>query len=126
MTQEPLWHDTPEDALRSVVDGIGGLKRAGSALWPGKEPGDAGRHLSRCLDPERPEKLALGDVVLILQWGRKRGIHTGMSYLAQQSGYHARPVEPEDERAVLQREYIEAAKTITKISQRMEQLVGDE
>lgn len=125
MKQEALWHDTIEEALRAVVMALGGPKRVSSELWPGKSITDGARHLNHSLDPDRPEKLSLGEVVWLLQAGSREGVHTAMAHLCQSAGYaEPTPVTPEEQQNALQREYIEAAKAMEQVVKRMERLQG--
>lgn len=125
-TQEPLWHDTFEDALRSVAEAYGPKKLA-SELWPEKALTDAHRLLLHCLDAERSEKPSPGQIALIIQRGREVGCHTGMAYLAQIASYaEPQPVEPEDEKARLQREFIEAQQELSRLAKRIDRMGGAE
>lgn len=118
--QQQLWHDTAEDALRAAVERMGGPKRVASRLWPARTITDAARLLNHCLDPERPEKLALGEVVLLLQWAREAGCHVGMQYLAETCGYEPpAPKDPETEAAKLQREFCDAVDRLGALQDRM-------
>ena len=48
-----------------------------------------------------------------------------MAFIAMECGYSTpQPVEPEDERAALQRQYIEAAKSMARIADRIEQMAA--
>lgn len=115
--------DSLPDALSDVVKALGGAKAAGALLWPEKEPVDAGKLLRHCLDPDRPEKLSLEQVVLLLKLGRERRCHSAAAWLLQAAGYREPvPVEPEDERATLQREFVEAARGMERIVRRMDGL----
>jgi hypothetical protein len=118
--QIPLFFDTYEAAIRSAVDAIGGLKVVGSMLWPTKEPDEAGRTLAACLNPEKREKLDLNELRMIRREARKRGIHVLAAYEARDAGYaDPQPVEPEDERARLMREFIEASKRMEALHANM-------
>lgn len=121
--QIPLFFDTCEAAIRSAVDALGGLKIVGSLLWPTKEPDDAGRTLAACLNPDKREKLDLNELRMIRREARKRGIHVLAAYEARDAGYSdPQPVEPEDERAKLMREFIEASKRMAGIEARLQQV----
>ncbi|WP_018935677.1 MULTISPECIES: hypothetical protein [unclassified Thioalkalivibrio] len=125
MKQEDLWHDSLEEALRTVVMALGGPKRVASDLWPGKSITDGARHLNHCLDTERAEKLSLGELVWLLQAGSRAGVHTAMAHLAESAGYaEPKPVTPEEQQSELQREYIAAAKAMEQVVKRMERLQG--
>lgn len=119
--QPELWTESLEDALRDAVIACGGPKRIAATLWPAKTITDAARLLNHCLDPERAEKLSLGEIVLICRFGKKVGCHTPMHYLAQTLGYQTpAPVDPEDEKARLQREYIEAVHELQRLTRKIE------
>lgn len=121
MSQDALFYESLADALRAVVQALGGTKAAGCRLWPEKTPESAHRTLLDCLNEARPEKLSPEQVLYLLAAGRQVGCHAAMNYLAREAGYSdPLPVEPEDERARLQREYIEATKALQAIAGRIE------
>lgn len=109
--QLDLWHDSFGEALKAIVMAAGGPKKIGSELWPTRKIEDAARLLNHCLDDERAEKLGLAEIDHILRRGRELGVHTGMTYLTRMCGYEdPRPVNPENEKERLQREFIAAVK----------------
>lgn len=123
MTTGSLFHESLADALRECIAVCGGTKAVGAKLWPEKEPDAAGRILADCLNDGKREKLSPEQVMLLLRMARAKGCHAGMVYLSRELGYSdPQPVEPEDERAQLQREYIEAAKTMARMAARIESL----
>ena len=120
--QQDLWHDSFDDALRSVVEGVGPKKIAGE-VFPGEPIQRAAQRLFHCLDPERGEKLSLSQVAMILRRGRDAGCHVGMAWLCENSGYQCpKPVEPEDRQAELQREFVDAQQKMEALVKRMERL----
>lgn len=121
--QQPLWHESLEDALRSVVDFLGGPKVIGTQVWPTKAPQDAARYLNHCLDPERQEKLAPGEIVWILREGSKAGCHVGMHYLNETCFYdRAKPVSKEDRKAELHRQFNETAEHMLEMLKQIKRL----
>lgn len=97
--------------------------RTGALLRPELSPDQAGRWLANALDGARPEKLSPEQVAFLVQQGRRQGCHTAMLWLAREAGYSdPQPVEPEDEMAALLRQYIEAAKVIKTIAERIERV----
>ena len=123
MHQESLFFESFTDALADVARCLGGYKRTGAMLRPELPPDQAGRWLANALDTTRAEKLSPDQVAFLIQEGRRHGCHTAMVWLAREAGYSdPRPVEPEDEMAALQREYIEAAKAIKTIAERIERV----
>jgi hypothetical protein len=121
--QPSLFLESFTDALREAVRACGGSKLVGAKLWPEKAPDAAARLLQDCLNDTRAEKLSPDQVLLLTRMGRERGCHAVMAFLAIECGYAPpQPVEPEDERAALQREYIEAVKVLAHLSTRIERL----
>ncbi len=104
-TAEPYYEDI-YDALRSLVQVLGGAKVVGCRLWPDKSADHACTKLNNCLDRSRPEKLDPEQMMWLLREGRKAGIDTGMNYLTADCGYQApKPLSPQDEKAALMREF---------------------
>lgn len=121
--QPALFVESLTEALREVVRACGGSKVVGAKLWPEKAPDAAARLLQDCLNEQRSEKLSPDQVLLLTRMGRERGCHAVMAYLAQECGYASPvPVEPEDERAQLQREYIDAVKALSALTHRLERV----
>lgn len=118
--QQPLWHESLEDAIDDIVSAVGGPKKLASKLWPDKPIADAARLLRHCLDPERPEKLDLSQLMFILREGRAVGCHTAMYFIATELNYEPpKPVEPETEQQRLMREFIDATNRMAKLTERM-------
>lgn len=118
-----LFHESLVDALRECITVCGGLKAVGKLLWPEKDPDIAGRALADCLNEAKREKLSPEQVLLVLKLARERGCHAGMNFISRDLGYaDPQPIEPEDERAKLQREFIEASKHIARMAERLERL----
>lgn len=123
MDQEALFYETVNDALDACVKACGGAKVVACKLWPDKTPDAAHRLLLACLNEGRAEKLNPDQVIFVLKIARERGFHAGMNYFAREVGYtDPKPVEPEDERARLQREFIEAQKSMQRLAERMERV----
>lgn len=121
--QGEMFHEDLREALRHVVNGLGGPKRVGSDLRPAMAVDQARAWLNNCLSDNRPEKLDLEDVVYILRAGRMAGIHSAMAWMARECGYaDPHPIEPGDEQAELERAFIQSVEAQKQILQRMERL----
>ncbi len=122
-TQSRLFYDSFEDAAREVVTALGGPKAVGVRLWPAKTPEAARTRLLDVLNLERAEKLRTEEIVALMKWGRQVGCHAIAEWVCCEAGY-ARPVpiEPEDERDQLQRDFLEAAKSVAGIAERLTRL----
>lgn len=113
------------DALVVCVKACGGTKQVGALLWPEKAPDAAQRALLDCLNEDRPAKLSPEQVLLILRLARGKGCHDGMEFITAELGYAPPvPVEPRDEIAELQRQFIEAVRAQTELAQRIERAAG--
>lgn len=115
--------DSLNDILIDCVKALGGSKQVGPMLWPEKTPDTAQRTLLDCLNPERSAHLTPEHVLLILRKARQAGYHEGIGYILSDLGYApTTPVEPRDEAAELQRQFIEAMKGLQSMAARLEQL----
>ncbi len=120
-----LMHETITEALQEVVKACGGVKKIGAMMWPELPIEQAGNKLRDCLNPDRREKLSPEQVVFLLRIGRESGTHAAMNFLARDAGYSdPMPIEPENEVARMQREFVEATRHLSKLAGRIEQLQG--
>lgn len=122
MQQYELIHESINDALREVVQAIGGAKRVGVMMRPEKMPDDAARWISDCLNAERREKFDPDQVMWLLREGRNIGCHSAMYFVGREAGYAVEAIEPLDEMAELQRKFIDASKGLSKMAERIEHL----
>lgn len=124
MDQQALFFDDANDALRTVVQALGGSKVIGAKLWPDKAPDAAGRLLADCLNPSKAEKLSPDQVLLLLRWGHDVGCHAGMQFLANEAGYAITPITPEAERDRLADAILEGARTLERAVKAAERING--
>jgi hypothetical protein len=102
MDQPPLFVESIYDALRAIVNHVGGPKTVGAALWPAKSVDDARRQLLDCLNPERHEKLDPDQLVLLFRMGREAGFHVSKHFFDTETGYlPSTPADPTEEQARL-------------------------
>lgn len=92
--QNELFHDDIYSALHTAIEALG---------------------------DDKPEKLNPHELILIMQKARDAGVHDVMHYMADAANYK-RPgtLEPHDELAELQRQFISTAKIMEKLGQRIE------
>lgn len=124
MEQSSLFHESVTEALRAAVAMLGGAKLVANMLWPEKSPDEANRHLLDCLNPDRAARLDPDRLILLLKLARAKGIHTAMAWIATEIGYAVQPIEPEDEDAELQRQFIASVEHQDELVRRMEKLRG--
>lgn len=122
MEQQLLFHEDINDALRAAIKACGGTKAVATKLWPEKTIADAQSYLNDCINPTRPAKLSPEQVLLLLRWAKDAGCHEAINYICGEAGYSSPlPVEPEDELARLQRDYIAAVKTLANLTPKIEE-----
>lgn len=121
MEQPALFHESVHEALKATVAACGGAKVIASALWPEKPMDEAARYLSDCLNPERAANLPLDKLTLLLKLARAKGVHLGITWLLADVGYaDPVPIEPEDQHAELQRQFIRAVETASGFAKLLE------
>lgn len=117
--------DCLNTALVECVKALGGSGKVGPKLWPEKMADAAQRCLLDCLNPERTAKLAPEQVLFILRMARAKGIHIGMQWLCNELSYMPpQTIDPVDEVAELQRQFIQSQERMADMLGRMERLQG--
>jgi hypothetical protein len=122
MTQQPLFCDDFYEALKTIGQAFGGSKKMGGYLWPDKPVDKAAQLWADCLNRSRPEKLDPEQVLAVLKIGRQIGCHAGAHFLAEQCGYKYEPVEPEEEKAKLMRDFVNAKDDLARLLSKLENL----
>lgn len=97
MQTEMPFYECPEDALKAAVQALGGAKAVGVMLWPDATPDVASRKLHDALNPSRPEKLEISQIMLVLARAKEAGCHSPFQWLAAQVGYEARAITRAEE-----------------------------
>lgn len=118
--QISLFHDNIHQALSVDVMALGGTVVVGNLLWGGLKPEKASEKLSDCLNVSRNQKLSLDEMLFIVREARKIGSYAGAYYFASDTGFaQPQPIEPEDEKAMLQTQFIQSVKALEQIQLRM-------
>lgn len=121
MDQEKLWHDDVYDAYKTAVMRLGGYKKVGPELRPEIDPIQAADWLRNCLDRSRREILNLDYALTIKRMARQVGCHVIAAFENETTGYGPpQPVEPQDEVASLQREFVQATEQMRILVERAE------
>jgi hypothetical protein len=119
MSQAELFYDTIYDAIHNAILSCDGFKVVAGKLWPAMKPSSAYARLKSCVDEHKDEKLCMEEVLVIAKLAKERGNHALMQYLGDELGYSIQALEPEDERAAIQREFVNAVERLEQIQQRM-------
>lgn len=112
------------DMLADLVRQLGGPKKVGPALRGASVPVDAAAQWLRdCLNRDRRERFDPEQFLLLMRLARDQGIHSGKFWLDSELGYEqGRPVNPADELATLQRNFIESVHLQQDLVDRIERL----
>lgn len=120
--QIPMFFEDIHEAISTDVAALGGKKAVGSMLWgESQTPDKAGEKLSNCLNSEHRQKLSLNEMLVIQREARKIGSYATAHFIASETGFtQPQPIEPEDEKAKLQTQFIQAIKAAEQLSKKME------
>lgn len=113
------------DMLLELVRALGGPKEVGAWLRPELPVEQAAQWVRDCINAHRREKFDLAQVITLLARARKQGYHDAIAYLNAECGYRVEPIEPEDERARLQREFVDAVGKLEGIRAALARNGGD-
>lgn len=117
--QIPLIIDSLNDAIRDTARALG-VKRIAKELWPAKSEEEAARYLADCLNPDRPQKLSGEEIMVIARRGREVGCYLITAFINAQTGFAPPiPIDPEDERAELQRQFIDGVDRLERMAKRL-------
>jgi hypothetical protein len=89
--------DSPEDALKAIIQHLGGIKRVGPKLFPDKSVDAAARYLLDCVNHDRQEKLALTQIMMLLRLAHEAGYHSAYAWLSGEIGYDIKPITRAEE-----------------------------
>lgn len=122
-SQPPLFCEDIYDALHATVLALGGFKKVGVALRPDMSADAAGRWLADCTNPQNDHELRPSQLAQLRRMGRDTGVHTLMYFEARDAGY-AEPIaiDPEDERAELERQVLSGVGELRQLVARLENL----
>lgn len=124
MQIELPFFESPEDALKAVIQQLGGIKRVGPKLFPDKSVDAAARYLLDCVNPERSEKLAITQIMLLLRLAADAGFHTAFAWLAGEIGYDIKPITRAEEVDRLTSVVEQSSKTLAAALATLERIKG--
>ena len=108
--------DSINSMLVACVKALGGSKVVGPTLWPELSVEDAQRKLLAALNDDRPEKLSPDQAFLIERMARDAGHHIAIEFRCKALSYSIpTPIEPEDEKAQLMRDFINAQNSLAEM-----------
>ena len=121
--QLPLIVDDFYEAVAATVAALGGFKKIGAELRPEMPVDTAGRWLADCCNAHRDHELKPQQLAVIRKMARVAGIHILTTFELREAGYaDPQPLIVEDEKAKLQREFVNAKEYFAGLLARMERL----
>lgn len=121
--QQPLFTSDIYDALSDIVRALGGPKKVATQLRPDRPADEAAKWIKDCLNRERRERFDPEQLIWLLARGREVACHGALHFICERAGYEKPgPLNPEDERAKLQRQVIEAVAVVKNCTDRLEQM----
>lgn len=121
LVQLELVQETVAEVERSLVAALGGAKDVGAALYPQKSPGTAQTRVLDCVNPDRDRhQFSDEELITLLKWARQKGYHAAFYWICDEIGYaHPTPVEPDDQRAELQRQFLAGVERMEQLAKRL-------
>lgn len=115
-----LFYDDEFDALaQTISNSERSFKACAAYLFPERKPESAYARLKACLNPDKDERLTLGQIVALCKFC---GAFDALHFMADELE-HERPAKrvPEDELTHLLREYIECTQRLQQLQPRIEE-----
>lgn len=123
MHQSPLFLEDVNEAIKALVQALGGNKKVGPMLRPELPMEQAANWVRDCMNPDRREKFSPEQLILLMKLGQDVGCHVLMAYMADSAGYDTpKPMDPVDELAELQKQFIASMAEQKAILARMERI----
>lgn len=121
--QIPLFVEDYAEAIRTTVQALGGFKAVGAELKPDMDTIAAGRWLADCCNADKREKLSPSELAYIRKRARVAGVHILAAFEMRDAGYATpHPIQPVDELAELQREFLKGQRLLSETLLRIERL----
>ena len=123
-TQEKLFYDSYFEALRDDVNACGGPKAVGEWFWAEKSIEARRNMVNDRLNGERRDRFTDEQERLIMRRARERcGFSAALAYVCDETGFERpRPLNLADEKAELERAFIDSVRRQEQIADRMERL----
>ncbi len=122
MDELELFEDM-QDLLRGIVQALGGPKKVGPMFKPELEVDRAAQWVRDRVNADRRERFDPEQILFLFKKAREVGYHAGMRWFAAETGYIApRPAERDEQKADLQRQFIQAAAVVQAIGKKIERL----
>ena len=124
MKDQPLFYDSMEDAINSMVLNCElPFKTVATQMWPAKKMDTAYAQLKAVVNPDKPEKLDLDEIARLC---KITGRYDALFYLCDET-HHARPVlrAPEDERMDIMDNIKQLTQAVQTLSRRAARLDAD-
>jgi len=100
-------------------------KVIGSMLWPTKDPDDAAKLWSNCVDKTRPEKLDPEQYLWLKREAKRCGCHILHAFDCDFTEYQrSNPIEPKDEVVDLFAQFQNGQRSLERLADRLEKIMS--
>lgn len=124
--QELLDHECPEDALSADVQALGGPYTVGVKLRPELDKKAARNWLLNALNPDHNQNMTQSQIRLLVSLARERGSYHYIHFWEKDNNMSKSvPIEPEDEKVKLQKEFIRTGKDMMRMWDQFQKLYSD-
>jgi hypothetical protein len=121
MHQYVLHHEDILDALATDIMAAGGFKKVAAAIWPNMRMESAYARLKACMDADKDQKLSPEEVMSIKRMAREVDSWAAVTFELRELHFEApAPVEPEDQRARVQQEFVDAVAHLERLKRELE------
>lgn len=118
--QEKLFYDDEFQALRDMIESGQGYKKTAGYLWPGMKQDSAYAKLKACVQEAGDQRLKFGEIISAMVFNQ---CYAPLFFACDATQFERpTPRAPEDEKARLQRNIIEAAASFKRDLDRLERL----
>ncbi len=114
-------NETIQEAIADDIKVLGGPKAAAAIFFVAKTPDRAADTLRAWCNPSRAEEPSADELFLLIEKVRQRvGFSEVARYMEQRLNCRIEFLSPEDEKARLQRQFVDAVATVQSLARRLE------
>jgi hypothetical protein len=119
--QQIRMNETIHEAISDDIKVLGGPKAAAAIFFVAKTPDRAADTLRAWCNPSRAEEPSADELFLLIDKARQRvGFSEVARYIEHRLNCRMEFLSPEDERARLQRQFVDAVATVQSLVKRLE------
>jgi hypothetical protein len=119
--QQIRFNDNEFDAIGDDIKALGGAKQAAGVFFPTRTPDQGAATLRAWTNPNRGEEPDFGQLMMLIEQSRQRAGYSAVArYMEQRLNCRIEFLSPEDERARLQKQFVDAVGVFQSLAKRLE------